>query len=205
MNSTIRAIKQSDYNFLYHVFISYKPNIFGYYSTKVYEQCIKMLIDYDDNLSITTVGEYNGEPKLFMSSILDCQHYIRELNKYTSFIEKIKMQLISNKAVKQDSSYVDKEILTLCSNMYSNYNNSAYGLMQYRDKDTKDPNMHTLLIEHFKRLDKHNIKYNIGQIRKENRESIISSRMNGAKIYSISNIYFSIFDIQDILSKNNIR
>lgn len=205
MNSTIRAIKQSDYNFLYHVFISYKPNIFGYYSTKVYEQCIKMLIDYDDNLSITTVGEYNGEPKLFMSSILDCQHYIRELNKYTSFIEKIKMQLISNKAVKQDSSYVDKEILTLCSNMYSNYNNSAYGLMQYRDEAAKEPKMRDIMLNQFSRLNSKGIKYNIGQIKKDNIKSIISSRANNAKLYDMSNIYIAVFDIQEILSKNNIR
>ena len=89
--------------------------------------------------------------------------------------------------------------------MYSNYNNSAYGLMQYRDEAAKEPKMRDIMLNQFSRLNSKGIKYNIGQIRKENRESIISSRMNGAKIYSISNIYFSIFDIQDILSKNNIR
>lgn len=205
MGGIIRSIKQSDYNFLSQVFTSYKPNIFGYYSIKVYEQCIKMLIECDDNLSITTIGEYHGEPRLFMSSIMDCNSYIKKLNKYASFIEKIKVKLSSYNSVEQSKNNIDEETTALCINAYSNYNNSAYGLMQYKHKDTKEPNMHTLLIEHFKRLDKHNIKYNIGQIRKENRESIIGSRMNGAKIYSISNIYFSIFDIQDILSKNNIR
>lgn len=205
MNSTIRAIKQSDYNFLYHVFISYKPNIFGYYSTKVYEQCIKMLIDYDDNLSITTVGEYYGEPKLFMSSIIDCQSYIKELNKHTSFIEKIKVQLSSYNAVEQSKSNIDEETTALFLNAYSNYNHSAYGLMQYRDKNTNEPKMSDIILAQLYRLNNKGIKYNIGQIKKDNRESIISARINNAKIYDMSNIYFAIYDIQDILSKNNIR
>ncbi len=199
MGSEIRKIIPSDYEFIYNTFRDYRPNIFGYYSNKIYQECVKLLIEHDNEYSITTVGVNNNIPKLFMISITNCDFFIKRINKQATFSDKIKLKLDTYGKQDKINNNIEYDIKVWFNNMYTNYNNAAYGLMQFRDKNTNSPLMKDLMKEQFIRIMNVGMDYNVGQIKKDNKESIVSSRINGAKLYNMGYIYMAIFDIKKIL------
>lgn len=203
MDTLMRQIMPEDYDFIYNVFTSYRPNVFGYYTDRVYRECIKMLIENDGISSVTTVGLYKDMPKSFIIAIIDCQAFIKQLNKAVSFIDKIKMQLSSyqNQTSKSELK-VDKQIQEWYQNIYYNYNKSAYILMKYKDADIgKAIMMEEVMVANYRKLKELDMHYTMGQVKKDNMKSLISAKMKHANIYDMNDVYLTIYDIEQVLQR----